>query len=278
MCVRYSTPNLINRNSRNVKGQNRIRFELTAPALPPGESIALSTTSVQPSRPGASGAASVPSGAVAPRLAPITAKNVTASGLSHIRAVLGQLGVLANTQPASGVAAPAPAPNITFDGLDFATWGAGHPPDTNGDVGPDYYIQTINTSIGIYNKATGVRVAAFTFNTFMSQGNFGNLCDTEQLRRSGRPVRHASRIAGSSPTSRSSSTAPATSSIRRARSSASPSQDRAIRSPAAGTSTRSTPPAAWTTIRSSASGPTACTCRPTCSTIPAGGSFQNVRV
>jgi len=77
--------------------------------------------------------------------------------------------------------APAPAPLATFDGLDFATWGAGHPPDTNGDVGPTYYIQTINTSIGVFRKSDGVRVAAFTFNTFMSQGNFGNLCDTNNF-------------------------------------------------------------------------------------------------
>src|SRR5947209_5325974 len=77
--------------------------------------------------------------------------------------------------------APAPAPITTFDGLDFATFGAGHPPDTNGDVGPVYYIQTVNTSIGIYNKSTDVRVAAFTFNTFMSQGSFGNLCDTDNF-------------------------------------------------------------------------------------------------
>jgi hypothetical protein len=78
-------------------------------------------------------------------------------------------------------AAPAPTPLITFDGLDFATWGAGHPPDTNGDVGPTYYIQTVNTSIGIYNKSTGAQTAAFTFDTFMSQGNFGNLCDTDNF-------------------------------------------------------------------------------------------------
>src|SRR5439155_17695635 len=26
----------------------------------------------------------------------------------------------------------APAPNITFEGLDFVPWGAGHPPDPNG--------------------------------------------------------------------------------------------------------------------------------------------------
>ncbi len=78
-------------------------------------------------------------------------------------------------------ASPAPTPNINFDGLDFANWGAGHPPDDNGDVGPTYYIQTVNTSIGIFNKSTGARVTAFTFDTFMSQGSFGNLCDTDNF-------------------------------------------------------------------------------------------------
>ncbi len=80
-----------------------------------------------------------------------------------------------------GPSAPAPAPTSNFDGLDFANWGAGHPPDTNGDVGPTYYIQTINTSIGVYQKSDGTRVAAFTFNTLMSQGHFGNLCDTNNF-------------------------------------------------------------------------------------------------
>jgi uncharacterized repeat protein (TIGR01451 family) len=79
------------------------------------------------------------------------------------------------------LSAPAPAPLSTFEGLDNANWGAGHPPDTVGDVGPNHYVQAINTSIGIYNKATGARVAAFTFDTFMSQGNFGNICDTENF-------------------------------------------------------------------------------------------------
>ena len=76
---------------------------------------------------------------------------------------------------------PLPRADSSFDGLDFANWGAGHPPDENGDVGPTYYIQTVNTSIGIYDKSNGNRVAAFTFNTFMSQGNFGNLCDTNNF-------------------------------------------------------------------------------------------------
>ncbi|HEX3143780.1 MAG TPA: carboxypeptidase regulatory-like domain-containing protein [Pyrinomonadaceae bacterium] len=77
--------------------------------------------------------------------------------------------------------APAPPPSANFEGLDFNNWGNGHPPDTVGDVGPNYYIQAINTSLGVYDKATGTRVAAFSFNTFMSQGTFGNLCDTNNF-------------------------------------------------------------------------------------------------
>jgi len=86
-----------------------------------------------------------------------------------------------SSSPGIAPAAPAPTPLISFEGLDFATWGAGHPPDTNGDVGPTYYIETINTSIGLYNKSNGMLVTAFTFNTFMSQGAFGNLCDTNNF-------------------------------------------------------------------------------------------------
>ena len=68
-----------------------------------------------------------------------------------------------------------PAPLSSFAGLDHQNWGAGWPPDTNGDVGPVYYIQTVNTSIGIYTKTTGARVAAFTFDTFFD--GTGTPCD-----------------------------------------------------------------------------------------------------
>jgi hypothetical protein len=87
----------------------------------------------------------------------------------------------------SGGSGPAPAADKSFEGLAFnddcggSPCGDGHPPDTNGDVGPTYYIQTVNTSIGIFDKSSGSRVAAFTFNAFMSQGNFGNLCDTDNF-------------------------------------------------------------------------------------------------
>jgi hypothetical protein len=92
----------------------------------------------------------------------------------------GQLAPIGSGLPGDQLA-PAPPPLASFEGLDFANWGDGHPPDTNGDVGPVYYIQTVNTSIGIFRKSDGVRVAAFGFNTFMSQGHFGNLCDTDNF-------------------------------------------------------------------------------------------------
>ncbi len=76
---------------------------------------------------------------------------------------------------AGALAMPSPAQN--FAGLDKASWGGGWPPDTNGDVGPNHYIQTVNTSIGIYNK-TGTQLAAFTLNTFFTgPGVTGTPCD-----------------------------------------------------------------------------------------------------
>ena len=164
----------------------------------------------------------------------------------------------------SASASAAPPPLTTFEGLDFANWGAGHPPDTNGDVGPTYYIQTINTSIGIYDKSTGNRVAAFTFDAFMSQGSFGNLCDTDNF---GDPVvlydsfedrwfitDFAFKLDGA----RQRQPAERLPVLRRL-------EDGRSRRAAAGTSIRSRLPAGSATTRSSASGPTASTCRRTCS-------------
>ena len=67
-----------------------------------------------------------------------------------------------------------PSPLVSFAGLDLSNWGAGWPPDTQGDVGPSHYIQAVNTSIGIYNK-TGTQLAAFTFDTLFA--GTGTPCD-----------------------------------------------------------------------------------------------------
>jgi hypothetical protein len=71
-----------------------------------------------------------------------------------------------------------PSPNTTFAGLDFANWGAGWPPDTNADVGPNDIIETVNTSIGIYNKS-GTRLFASTFDDFWSAVITGTPCNGE---------------------------------------------------------------------------------------------------
>ncbi|OGO38006.1 MAG: hypothetical protein A2W35_00770 [Chloroflexi bacterium RBG_16_57_11] len=76
-----------------------------------------------------------------------------------------------------------PAPILTFAGMQRYDDGAGWPPDTNGDVGGDYYIQTVNTSIAIYNKTTGVNLWQRTFNEFFP--NDGSPC---QSGHSGDPV------------------------------------------------------------------------------------------
>jgi hypothetical protein len=70
--------------------------------------------------------------------------------------------------------AAAPAPTTSFDGLDFASWGAGWPPDPAGDVGPNHYIQAVNTAVGIYSKA-GIQQAAFTLNAMWDGTN--TACD-----------------------------------------------------------------------------------------------------
>ncbi len=78
---------------------------------------------------------------------------------------------------ATAASAPAPSPNVTFKGLDYLTWGAGHPPDTVGDVGPDHFVQAVNTSIGIFSKSGGAPLAAFTFDAFFT--GTGTVCDAD---------------------------------------------------------------------------------------------------
>jgi len=70
-----------------------------------------------------------------------------------------------------------PVPIENFAGLDFTGYGAGWPPDTVGDVGPDHYIQAVNTSVGIYDKDTGAHLVGLTFDDFFT-GPAGTPCDT----------------------------------------------------------------------------------------------------
>ncbi|TMG82701.1 MAG: hypothetical protein E6H78_14180, partial [Betaproteobacteria bacterium] len=73
-----------------------------------------------------------------------------------------------------------PSPIQNFAGLshnDSCTGGqcgAGWPPDPNGDVGPNHYIEAVNDAIAIYDKS-GTLVASFTEDNLWS--GQGSLCD-----------------------------------------------------------------------------------------------------
>jgi hypothetical protein len=87
--------------------------------------------------------------------------------------------------PVASAAMPAPTQN--FAGLSFSQTlsgsqvGAGWPPDTNGDVGPVYYIQAVNDAWGIFNKSTGALVAGFTENQLWSGAGTGTPCDANNF-------------------------------------------------------------------------------------------------
>ncbi|MEO8801978.1 MAG: Ig-like domain-containing protein [Rudaea sp.] len=78
--------------------------------------------------------------------------------------------------------APMPAASATFAGVGYndtvngGRAGGGFPPDTNGDVGSTYYIQSVNTAIGIFDKTTGARTAAFTINQLWSVSGTSTVC------------------------------------------------------------------------------------------------------
>ncbi len=62
-----------------------------------------------------------------------------------------------------------PTPSATYPGITSAESACGClPPDTDGDVGPNHYIQSVNSSIKIYNKAGAVLLPATTYNSFFS--------------------------------------------------------------------------------------------------------------
>jgi hypothetical protein len=72
-------------------------------------------------------------------------------------------------------AASIPAPSSSFKGLDVTGGGANAiPPDPVGDVGPNHYVQAVNSAFAVYNK-TGTQLAATTFNSFFD--GTGTACD-----------------------------------------------------------------------------------------------------
>ncbi|PYJ19490.1 MAG: hypothetical protein DME99_12390, partial [Verrucomicrobia bacterium] len=62
-----------------------------------------------------------------------------------------------------------PGPLLTFDGTNAAQSGCGcTPPDTNGDVGPSHYVQSVNTSFRVFDKSGNTLAGPTTFNSFFA--------------------------------------------------------------------------------------------------------------
>ena len=92
------------------------------------------------------------------------------------RAAAGWASVLdpnAQTTPGAG---QMPNPIMNFGAMSYSANGAGWPPDVNGAIGPNHYVETVNTSVGIYNKTTGALISAVTFNNFFP-ASVGVPCD-----------------------------------------------------------------------------------------------------
>src|SRR6266542_3127461 len=88
---------------------------------------------------------------------------------------------LAPSGPVGGPNPPMPAPTQNFAGVSFfdtcgtSSCGAGWPPDTNGDVGPNHVILAVNDAYAIYNK-TGTLLSAFQEDTLWT-GSGSNSCN-----------------------------------------------------------------------------------------------------
>ncbi len=74
-----------------------------------------------------------------------------------------------------------PSPLFTFEGMDSnLACGTCLPPDTQGDVGPNHYIQSVNSSIRIHDKSGGVLAGPITYNSFFSALGTGTPCGNNQ--------------------------------------------------------------------------------------------------
>ena len=88
---------------------------------------------------------------------------------------------LASVQRAQGAEAM-PATSVQFDGLNNAMNGqvfgfTVNPPDTIGDVGPNHYIQQVNLTFGIFNKAGARLVGPLKLSSLFAAGPTGTPCD-----------------------------------------------------------------------------------------------------
>ena len=71
-----------------------------------------------------------------------------------------------------------PSLDLSFDGMSLQNGGSGWPPDTIGDVGPNHYVQMVNTSFAIFDKSGSTLSGPIDINQlWQGQGNACERCN-----------------------------------------------------------------------------------------------------
>src|SRR6266566_2298842 len=73
-----------------------------------------------------------------------------------------------------------PPPLLTFEGLGAAQACACAPPDTDGDVGPNHYVEAVNVAFAIYNKNGTLLSGPTTYNSLFAPLGGGTPCGASQ--------------------------------------------------------------------------------------------------
>src|SRR6476646_9398063 len=74
-----------------------------------------------------------------------------------------------------------PPPLLTFDGTDRVGSGCNcRPPDTNGDVGPNHYVQTVNAGFRVFDKSGNPLTPFVTYNSFVAALGTDTPCGNNQ--------------------------------------------------------------------------------------------------
>jgi hypothetical protein len=74
-----------------------------------------------------------------------------------------------------------PPPLLTFAGTDRVGSGCNcRPPDTNGDVGPNHYVQTVNAGFRVFDKAGNPLAPFTTYNSFFAPLGTSTPCGNNQ--------------------------------------------------------------------------------------------------
>jgi hypothetical protein len=82
--------------------------------------------------------------------------------------------VIQSTLPSNDSVSPMAPLFVNFEGMDSSVSGAA-PPDTDGDVGPNHYVQMVNNAIAVWNKSGTLLVGPVDINVIW--GGTGQACE-----------------------------------------------------------------------------------------------------